>query len=77
MAASPPSVSAVGQRKRANRMRRAFKLALTWRWDRLFEAFEWSEDPTAAMAVHERHCLVMAAFVCTCRPVIVHAPARA
>jgi len=58
-------------------LKRAYRLATTWRWDRLFEAFEFFDDPNQALAVHEAHCVVMIAFVCTCRPVLVLPPARA
>lgn len=69
-------MSAAQQRRRATRLRQAFKLARTWRWDRLFEAFDIYDDPTAAMAVHHVHCMVMVSMICTCRPVLVLPPAR-
>ena len=77
MAGPTLSVSATGQRKQTARLRRAFALARTWRWDRLFEAFEFFDDPYQPMAVHEAPCSIMVSFICTCRPVLVLPPARA
>lgn len=70
-------MSATQQRRRAARLRRAFKMATTWRIDKVIEAFEFFEEPNQPMAVHDRFCTVMISFVCTCHPVIVHAPASA
>lgn len=71
------TMSATRQRKQASRLRRAWKLATTWRVDTVFRSFEAFDDPDQAMAVHERHCAIMVALVCTCRPVLVHPPVAA
>lgn len=43
----------------------------------MFRSFEAFDDPDQAMAVHERHCAIMVALVCTCRPVLVCPPVYA